>query len=316
MDILTFDDLITLRADAWNLMVAECYNLSVEELKEHIYHRDIRLINDRISKRINKAHFDPFVTEQRKIDKENVIEFTNGNKDVIYDKTLIDSFTVKITNTDDIVESISLLGKIIIGANFNKSNLSNSYFCGCTFYNCDLSQIDFGNSVFVLCDFVNCYINKTDFNGSTISKCNFFECNIINSKMDYTVFSDCMFVESNLQNSSLVQSRLLYSAFDDCNLTYVNWGDSDIVQVVIGNSDCKHSDFKRVTLVDSILLHSDFFECNLDSIIVTCITVSKTKYDPKYKSFFETDRLSYSPSLHEWEPIQNDDDDDNPILNM
>jgi uncharacterized protein YjbI with pentapeptide repeats len=306
MSVLTFKDLVDLKADEWNTKVAEEYGIPVEEIKEQILRRDLRLLDNRLTHRITKDEIEQMAEEQKLLDRTIVEIFKDGDSSVIYEATAIDKFKIKITDTEDIVDSVAITGKIIIGATFRNSNLSSSYFCGCTFYQCNLSNVDFGNSVFIGCDFVNCNMHNIDFNGSTISRCHIYECNMNSSVCDYVALSDSMIVACNLDDLSITQSRILFTGFNDCSCVNVKWKESDIIQCAYTSCDCKHSDFKRVTLVDSIIIRCILIGCDLNSLSVTCITVSDSDYDDRYKHFFEREHLLYSPSIFEWSGTNDD----------
>ena len=110
-----------------------------------------------------------------------------------------------------------------------------------------------------------------------------------------------MVVACILDDSSITQSRILFTGFNDCSVINVNWKESDIVQCTYTSCDCKNSDFKRVTLVDSILIRCSLIGCDLNSLSVACITISDCDYDAMYKHFFEMEHLLYSPSVFEWD---------------
>lgn len=305
MSVLTFKDLVDLKADEWNTQVAFEYGVNVEELKDIITRRDLRLIENLIQHNVTKDEIELLASHQQSNDELNISLFKEGDTSVVYEPTVIDKFVVRITDTEDIVDSIAITGKIIIGANFSKSNLSNSYFCGCTFYRCNLTEIDFSNSVFVACDFILCKMPSSDFTGSTISRSHFYECNISSTTFDYVALSDCMMVGCDLHLGTFIQSRILFTGFSDSELQNVDWKDSDIVQSTYTNCKCVDSDFKRTVLIDSILIRVNLIGCDLNSLSVTCITMSECEYDHKYKHFFEMEHLLYSPAIFEW----NDDPD-------
>lgn len=318
MSILTFKDLVNLKADEWNERVAIEYDISVEELKDIVIRRDLRLLENRIKHQVTKDEIEEMASDQKEIDLFNVDLFADGDNSVIYEPTVLDKFTVKISDTDDIVDSIALTGKIVVGADFSKSNLSDSYFCGCTFYQCNLRDVDFGNSVFVSCDFIACDMTSLDFTGSTISRSHIYESSLVGSHFDYVAMSDSMVVESNMDRSTSIQSRLMFTGFSDISMVSLDWKDSDIVQCTFTHCDLKDSDFKRVVMVDSMLIRSNLIGADLNSLSVTCISMSSCTYDEKYKSFFEMDHLLYSPAVFEWEDVddymdEEDDDEEDKI---
>jgi fluoroquinolone resistance protein len=305
MNALTFKDLVDLKADEWNTQVASEYDIDVEELKDIITRRDLRLIENRLQNNITKEEIEDLASDQKSEDTFNSELFKEGDVSVVYEPTVLDKFIIRISDTEDIVDSVAITGKVIIGAKFSNSNLSNSYFCGCTFYKCDLTDVDFGNSVFVSCDFIDCEMTRVDFTGSTISRSHFYECILVSSTFDYVALSECMFVACDFDFATFIQCRILFTGFSDCALTNVDWKDSDIVQSTFTNCNCRDGDFKRAVMVVSILIRVRLIGCDLNSLSVTCLTISECEYEDKYKHFFEMEHLLYSPAIFEW-----DDSDD------
>jgi uncharacterized protein YjbI with pentapeptide repeats len=310
MNELTFKNLVDLKADEWNTLVAAGYDIDVEELKDIITRRELRLLENKLQHNITKDEIEELAVIQQDEDSLNVELFNEGDTSIVYEPTVIDKFVVRITDTEDIVDSIAVTGKIIVGANFNKSNLSNSYFCGCTFYKCDLSNVDFGNSVFTSCDFVSCDMVSSDFTGSTIARTHFYECLLSSSTFDYVALSDCMVVACDLNKVTFIQCRVLFTGFTDSTLINVDWKDSDIVQCTFTICNCSDSDFKRAVIVDSVIIRTNLMGCDLNSLSVTCLTISNCEYEDKYKHFFEMEHLLYSPAIFEWgNNVESDDPD-------
>jgi len=301
MSKLTFNDLVDLKADEWNSQVALEYDINVEDLKDIVTRRDLKLLENRLHHNITKDEIDILASNQQSDDERNVALFSAGDVSVIYEPTVIDKFVVRISDTEDIVDSVAVTGKIVIGADFTNSNLSNSYFCGCTFYRCNFTGVDFGNSVLISCDFISCTMPSIDFTGSTISRNHFYECNLRKSTFDYVALSDCMMVACDLTFTTFIQSRILFTGFNDSELVGVDWKDSDIVQSTFTKCNAQDGDFKRAVLVDSILIRVNLLGCDLNSLSVTCLTISDCKYESKYNHFFEMDHLLYSPSVFEWD---------------
>ena len=137
MSILTFKDLVNLKADEWNERVAIEYDISVEELKDIVIRRDLRLLENRIKHQVTKDEIEEMASDQKEIDLFNVDLFADGDNSVIYEPTVLDKFIVKISDTDDIVDSIALTGKIVVGADFRGKRYSyfvGSCLCGCWCY--------------------------------------------------------------------------------------------------------------------------------------------------------------------------------------
>lgn len=310
MDELTFHNLVNLKADQWNRLVADVYDVPVEELKELVLMKDLKSLDSQLRYDISKDNIEALANYQASIDHENALKYRDGDDSVLYEPSIIDKFRVKVTDTKDIVDSIALTGKIVIGADFTKSNLSDSYFCGCTFYNCKFNEVNFGNSIFVSCDFITTSLKHTDFNGSTMSRCHFYECNLTSSVFDYVALSDCMVVNSVMDEMSAVQSRILFSGFSDCVMDDAKWKDTDIVVSTFTNVSMKNIDFKRSVISDSIFIRTDLTGCDLSSLSVTCITITDCKYDDRYKHFFDMEQLLYSPSVFEWESHDTPDSPD------
>lgn len=305
MTDLSFHNLVNLKADQWNCLVADAYDVPVEELKELVLIKNVESNGSHVKYEINKNQIEELANYQANIDYDNALKYKAGDDSIINEPSVIDKFRIKISDTKDIVDSIALTGKIIIGADFSKSNLSDSYFCGCVFYDCKFDHVNFGNSVFVSCDFILASMKHTDFNGSTLTRCHFFDSNLSSSVFDYVALSDGMVVNSVLDNMSAVQSRIMFSGFSDCVMNEAKWKDTDIILSTFTNITMTNIDFKRSVITDCIFIRSDLTGCDLSSLSVTCITLTNCKYDDRYKHFFDMEQLLYSPSVFEW-----DDSDD------
>ena len=316
-----FDDLVNLPADEWNTSVAKNLDMTVENVRDLILLRELDSTNQSIKMKINKAKIKKFGKIQLNSDKEfhknPKIDTDDGD---IYRAGVLEKYMVVITDDEQLVESIALTGKIIIGFDFTKSKLSESYFCHCVFYNCRFDYSTLNDCTISNCKMIKCSFIGVDFTGSTIAKTKILECNLTNSIFEYVNFSDCSIILSILNSVKMAQTRVLYTGFSDTSFTKVDWKDATVVECSLSNINLKDSDFRRTSFIDSIFIKVDFNGCDFELVSVTCITVAMCSYDLIFKDFFEMSHLLYSPSIYEWEPVEDaesedgyieeDDDDD------
>lgn len=295
-----FNDLVNLTADKWNIKVADSFGYSIEELEALSSTSNLRHIGERIKLNIdknlillNQVESDPLTELESLLDKKA--------HTLLYEPTKLDKYRIRLNENKPLIESIALTGKIIVGCDFTGSDLSNSYFCGCTFYNCIFNDCNLTYSVINTCIFNSCTLNKCDFTSSAIARTRFYECNLEYSINDYVNISDCVYIACSVSNTSFIQSKILYSAFNDTLLPKVDFKDSDLIQCVFTNIDISNGDFRRSNMVDCILIRCDMRSCDFNSFSITCTTNSMCNIDGKHTSIFEMNHGLYSPSVMEWE---------------
>lgn len=296
------DKLINSTADEWNSRVAMSIGVPVSSLRDMVISRELRIAESKINLYIDKHLIDDIAKDQLTEDADTKVKLLNADNESAYNPTIIDKFIIKVKSAEDnIVESIALTGKILVGVDFSESDLSNSYFCGCVFYNCSFKNCSLESSVITGCVFNTCDFTECDLTGSTIARTQIYESTLINSVFEYCSISDSALLSNVFDSSTFIQSKILFTGISDSSLIKCDFKDTDIVQCSLVNSDFSSGDFKRSTLVDSILVRSNFSSCDLASLMVTCITQVKCLYDSKYESLFAMDLLLYSPALFEWE---------------
>jgi hypothetical protein len=118
------NDLINLNADAWNTKLAKELGVTVEVLRSITSKKDsITLSEDMIHLSVKNEDI-----------KKTVKQISSGSNP-------INKYVIRYINngeTDKFI-GMSCTGKVIIGIDFSESDMSNSYFCDCTFFNCSFS---------------------------------------------------------------------------------------------------------------------------------------------------------------------------------
>lgn len=294
--------LINNTADEWNTRVSISMGIPISVLKDMIISRELKIAETKLNISVDKRMIEDISKDQIQEDLDTRIKIVNGDTDSIYNPSLLEKYVIKIkTDNEQLVEAIALTGKFLIGIDFSESDLSNSYLCGCLFYNCSFKRTSLESSVITGCIFNSCDFTDCDLTGSTIARTQIYESVIVNTIFEYNSITDCVLLNNTGDNATFIQSKILFTGIADSQMPGCDFKDTDIVQCTIVNSDLNKSDFKRCTLVDSILMRSDFTGCDMSSLMVTCITQSKCKYDSKYSTLFEMDKLLYNPALFEWE---------------
>jgi hypothetical protein len=123
------------------------------------------------------------------------------------------------------------------------------------------------------------------------------------------VITDSVIISVDMRDISFNQSKILYTGFSECNISASDWKDTDIIQCTFTDCTINESDFRRSTIVDCILLRVSFESSDFTSVIVSCLSQVKCKYDEKFSYLFEMDHLLYTPSLFEWGDIESNDED-------
>lgn len=312
-----FRDLVQMNADLWNTSIAKELNMSVEELKYAFIMRDKLIVTeDRVKLDIYKLEIERNGNLQKEIDDENFKKYesleTPNKSKILHEPTKLDKYTVRVNNNKTIIDSIACTGKIIVGMDFSKAQLEDSYFCHCIFFNCDFREANLSENTFQSCVFNSCSFIKTDFMNGIISKGLFIDCNMDNSTFDCAIITDSPFIACQLNFCSFMQATMVNSGFTDCDLMHGQFTDSKHVSVSWTQCNFTDSKFKRCRLTDLIMVKVNLTGCDLEGSLVSCLTLSECSYDNKYIELFKMNHLLFSPSIMEWEKYQEDDiEDDN-----
>jgi uncharacterized protein YjbI with pentapeptide repeats len=283
-----YNDLLDLNADEWNTILSKELNLPIKHIKEFITSRTIKMDENKIKIELNKNKLKDIFKKtppkkKKKTEQENIL----------------DKYVISFSENDEIIASLACTGKIIIGLDFSKSQIEESYLCHCIFYNCKFNETNLGDSVINSCIFNNCDFTKADFTNTAMARNRLIECNLKNATFDYTVLSDNAIMFCDLSNSSFLQSKVLYTGFSDCNCEKTDWKDVDWVQNSLSNVNLSNSDFRRAKIVDSILLGVNLMNCDFNSFMTSAITCASCVYDKKHHILFKNDD-NYNPSTFEW----------------
>ena len=305
-----FDDLVNLPADEWNKSVAETLGVTVDQLRDSVLTREIDATKNSIKLKINKAKVKKLgklqVDNDKLFNQNPKIDDDDGS---VYRAGLLEKFTFTISDEDQIVESIALTGKIMVGIDFSKSKFTESYFCHCTFYNCKFDYSVLTDCTITNCNFTKCSFIGVDFAGSTIARTKILESTLNNSIFEYVNMSDCSIILSILNSIKISQARILFTGFSDCEIDKSDWKDSTLVQCSLSNVKLTNSDLRRASFIDTMFIRVDFTGIDMELASVTCITSAMCFYDPIYKDFFEMSHQLFSPSVFEWDNESESEDD-------
>lgn len=311
-----FDDLINLNADEWNTKLAKELGMTLDELKFAFIMRDkIAITEDRVKLDVYKIQIQQSGSVQKDKDTENLDNYNNSDTQnqrdkILHKPTKLDRYTIRVNDSDTIIDSIACTGKIIVGMDFSKAELADSYFCHCIFYNCDFREANLTENTFQSCIFNSCSFLKADFMNSIVSKGLFIDCNLDNTTFDCSFITDTPFIASQLNFSSFMQATLLNSGFTDCDLMHSQLIDSKHVSCSWTQCNFTDAKFKRSRLTDLIIVKADMTGCDFDLSLVSCLTLSECKYNEKYAELFKMNHLLFSPSVMEWEQPEKEAEDD------
>lgn len=315
-----FSDLMEMAADRWNATLAKELGITLEELKYAFIMRDkIPVTEDRIKLDIYKLEIEKSGNLQKEVDNENLKKYESPSEpnksDILHKPTKLDKYTIRVNNNNTIISSIACTGKIIVGMDFSKAQLEDSYFCHCIFFNCDFREANLSENTFQSCVFNSCSFLKTDFMNSIISKGLFIDCNMDNATLDCVIITDSPFIACQLNFTSFMQATLINTGFTDCDLMHGQFTDSKHVSSSWTQCNFTDSKFKRCRLTDLIIIKADFGGCDFEGSLVSCLTLTESKYDDKYIELFKMNHLLFSPSVMEWEKFQEEEKEEEEIPN-
>ena len=297
-----FDDLMNLNADEWNQSIAFQIGMPLGKLKTLIAHQELMLDVGSLRLQINKNDITKSGKEQlareKTLKKQYKKLFKDDYKEAI---TTLKNYVVTIEDDDIIITSIACTGKIIVGIDFSNSQLENSYFNHCIFYNCNFTKCHMESSFITSCSFINCNLNDIDLIGATLARNSFLLSDMTRINYTYAVLSDNAFVNCDLSKSNFLQARILFSGFNECHLIHESFRDTELGQVTIINSNLYGSDFKNTDVLDSIFTRVDLLGCSFKDFTSNSLTLVNCKYDEQYKELFVRDNLTYNPSIVEWD---------------
>jgi len=296
-----FDDLMSMNADEWNQMTASRIGLSLSKIKILITHQELSEDLGTFRLQINRNDITASGKEQIKKEKNNKKAYNKLVKsDYAKSISTLNNYVVSLKNDEVEVTSIAVTGKIIIGMDFSNSQLENSYFNHCIFYNCSFSKCNMESSFITSCKFINCNLNDVDFTIATIARNSFMSSSLTRVNYTYAVFSDNAYINCDLSKSTLLQTRILFTGFSGCHLMNLSLRDTELGQITIINSDMTCSEFKNCYVLDTIFNRVNLLGCQFNDFTHNAFTVSNCKYDKKYKKLFIYDNLVYHPSKVEW----------------
>lgn len=293
---------MNLNADEWNKKVSEELQMPIAKIKTLITYRELILGVGKLRLHINRNLITKVGQEQLRQEKAVKKEFDALLHDEDNESmSTLKNFVVSTENNTEIITAMACTGKIIIGIDFSDSQLDNSYFNHCIFYNCNFSDSNMESSFITSCNFVECDLSNTDFLTSSIARNSFLSCNMTKVNFTYAVLSDNTFVNCDISNSTFLQTRLLYTGFNECIIEKGSFRDTEFGQVSIINSNLNDSNFKNAYIMDCIAIRTDFIKCNFDNFTSAAFTMASCNYDDKYKKLFGMDNLVHNPALFEWE---------------
>ena len=282
----TLQNFIESKADIWNSRLASHLDMTVEALKDIIMQRNLDVITEDVSHRINKK----YITETY----NNLYE-TLGATESFH------NYVLEFSDNDFEPKALSITGKIIIGLNFTRSILNESYFNNCILYKCNFTSTAFETCVFNSCVFNNCVLDSSDFTSSTFYRSRFYECSMSDCIFDYSVINDCMFTVCRMPYIQMKQVKLLATGFVDCEIFSSDLKDANMILVSMSNCDLSKCSLRRASLIDGIFIRVNMKECDFSQMSITALTTTCCDYAVEHANLFEISHGLYSPSTFEWD---------------
>ena len=296
-----FKDLVNLTADRWNAKLSEELGMSVDVFRTSIINKEQLTNNeDKITLGLRKSA----ITNEFYKSDDSGSDFTP--------KT-ITKYVLRINEGTAYSDAIACTGKYLVGMDFRGAELSDSYFCDCVFFNCDLSHADLCCVNFSGCIFNNCTFANSDISASVFTKGKIIDCVFDNASCQYLVIHDTIIIASQFMFADFSQSTITASGMIQCIAGSMCFKDARFLHFSTSMSDFTGGDFRGVNLVDCVFTDSDFRSCNFAKYSATCVTASRIECDSDFECVFDMSHALYSPSVFEWdiedESERHDDDD-------
>jgi uncharacterized protein YjbI with pentapeptide repeats len=213
---------------------------------------------------------------------------------------MLDRYVVSIGDSGVRAEGIALLGKILFGINFKKSQLTDSYFCEVVFSRCDFTSCDLESSVFHNCIFNACTFDSANLMSSDFNRCRFYDTTFIKtnadlSQMGWCAFMDCQFTFFDMKVGKIISTSFGECSFDECNLR-----DTRFIIMSSINSTFSGVVFNDSRFLDCILMRTSIKNSDMTNVTASCITTSGLSVDKKWEALFDLKMDTYNLGLFEW----------------
>ena len=302
-----FNDLVNDTADEWNTKMAKDVGLDVEYLKAStIVKENLSNNEDRIHLTLSKESINTLYKKQ--IEKDKSVDGPLSLKDDdMYKGYALNKYVVRVNDSMHYIDSIACTGKIIVGMDFSKADLSNSYFCECVFFNCRFTHAQIQTTGWVGCVFNDCDVESADFTGSVFTRCRFMESCLDRASFAYTTITDTVFLADQMMDSDFFQAKVINSGFNDCHGDESSFKDVAFISTSFSLCEFRNSWFNNASLMDVVLTHSDLTGSSFDNVSATCVTAAKVKIDGKFRHLLDMNHALFSPSIFEWEEVDDRD---------
>ncbi len=110
-------------------------------------------------------------------------------------------------------------------------------FTGCTFENCDFSEINFSRAQFKDCTFKNCNIQSCCFKQCTLRDSNFTGCNMQDACLEFAKISDCYFGKCDMRWVSACHSHIADSRLNTLDLSGANLWKAEVENTTVTGSN-------------------------------------------------------------------------------
>lgn len=137
----------------------------------------------------------------------------------------------------------------IIGFDFSKFDLNNSFFGGVNFDECDFSNV---------------YLSGSNFGGSFLKECILKE-NVIKK----ATWDDMVFEKTKILSMNAFRTTFMYGRFQESNFTECH----------IEKCSFSNSDFQNVCFRECAIIDTDFTECKLDNVQFIRCKLDNVKFD-------------------------------------
>ncbi|WP_421771684.1 pentapeptide repeat-containing protein [Emticicia sp.] len=147
------------------------------------------------------------------------------------------------------------------GINFTQESLRKGEYEGCTFTNCDFSNLHLSNFDFVECEFEDCNLSNVKISNTAFKQVKFSNCKLLgvnfgecNPFLFSVSFDDCF-----LHLAGFYKLKMKGTKFKNCNLKEADFTETDLSGAVFDNCEFTSAVFERTILEKADLRTSQNF---------------------------------------------------------
>jgi fluoroquinolone resistance protein len=136
------------------------------------------------------------------------------------------------------------------GIAFTRENLQKGEYEGCSFVNCDFSEVHLSNFDFVDCTFEDCNLSNVKVSNTAFKQAKFKNCKLLgvnfgecNPFLFSVSFEDCF-----LKLATFYKLKIKATKFKNCNLQEADFTEADLTASLLDNCDLAGAIFEKTIL--------------------------------------------------------------------